>query len=145
MTMDMFCSFEIAITSFPHSWLITRILTRVTRWVPLVEAGTAYLYRTPTSLSLFFSEISCCSIFSFLFVCLCLIFWSFFFWPLYCLPFELRLLITPLKIGIGVRNMVFNTTFNNIWVILWLWLLRRKNHPTIKIYTCVLNHFFKLH
>ena len=28
--------------SFPHSWLITRFVNRVTQWVPLMEQGTAY-------------------------------------------------------------------------------------------------------
>jgi hypothetical protein len=51
--------------------------------------------------SLVFCIVFCIS----LSVCL-----SFFFWPLYCLSFELRLLITPLVSRIPLRRGVFHTT-----------------------------------
>ena len=67
-----------------------------------------------------------------------------FFWPLYCLSFDLRLSITPFvssnffyyifkqhsqfntKVNntrVGLGFMVFNTTFNNISVISWCSIL----------------------
>ena len=56
--------------SFPHSWLITAFVTRLTRRVSLVEHE---LLTLPKHLS------------------------SFFFWPLWCLFFfDIRILITPL-------------------------------------------------
>ena len=76
----------IKIRSFPHSRFITGFVTRVTRWVPHVEQGLL-------TLSVHLS--TCCSIFSLLCNVLKIVL-SFVFWPLCCLSFDLRLLITPL-------------------------------------------------
>ena len=70
--------------SFPHALLITGLVTILTRRMPLVEEKLPTL---PEHLS------SCCSIFRFLF---CGSFFLRFFWPLYYLSFDLRILIIPL-------------------------------------------------
>ena len=84
--------------SCPHSWLITRFVTKLIRWVPLVEQELLTLPGAPEfTPGLYWG--SCYSIFSFmcvfcrsLFVLLC-----FFFWPLCCLSFfDIRILITSM-------------------------------------------------
>ena len=86
--------------SFPHSWLFTEFVTRLTRRVSLVEQELPTL---PEHLSSppGFEWGLCYSIFSFrCFWMLCRLLFvllSFFFWPLCCLSFfNLRILITPL-------------------------------------------------
>jgi len=83
--------------SFPHSWLITRFVTRVTWRVPLVEQGVLTL---PVHLSspLVFSRVHVldllfCVLY---FVDRCLFFCSFTIWALHCLSFDLCIFITPL-------------------------------------------------
>ena len=76
--------------SFPHSWLITGFVTRLTRRVSLVVQE---LLTLPEHLS------SCYSIFSYLcmFCRSLFVLLYFFFWPLCCLFFfDIQILITPL-------------------------------------------------
>jgi len=56
----------ITIWSFPHSWLITRFLTTVTQWVPLVEQELLLFQRTSDHVakSLVFCIVFCRSLFS---------------------------------------------------------------------------------
>ena len=84
--------------SFPHSWVITGFVTRLTRRIPLVEQElptfSEHLSSPPD-----FSGVPFIRSFV-LWVCFvnrCLSFFSFSFWPLCCLYFfDLRILITPL-------------------------------------------------
>jgi len=81
---------------FAHSWIITRFVTRVRRWVPLVEQELFTLpehLRSPPVFSgvrftryLVLCVMFCRSLFVLLY---------FFFWPLFCLSFDLQILITP--------------------------------------------------
>jgi len=83
--------------SFSHSWIITGFVTRDTRRVPLVEQELPTLpehLRLPPFFigicvvrSSIFCVMFCRSLFAFL---------SFFFWPLCCLSFVLRILVTRL-------------------------------------------------
>ena len=78
--------------SFPHSWLISGFVARLTR-VPLVEQELLELLEhlsfSGVRVTQFFvlCAVYCISLFVLL---------SFFFWPLCCLSFDLRILITPL-------------------------------------------------
>ena len=78
--------------SFPHSWLTTVFVTRLTRRVPLVEQD---LITLPEHLSSppFFSGVR---VTQSLVLCVCFVDRCFPFWPLCCLFFDLRILITPL-------------------------------------------------
>ena len=86
-----------AFRSFPHSRLITGFVTRLTRRVPLVEQVLPTLpehLRSPpvfsgvcVTRSLVFCVVFCRSLFVLL---------SLFTWPLCCLFFDLRIIITPL-------------------------------------------------
>jgi hypothetical protein len=93
------CTFVNTSWSFPHSWLITRIVTRVTRRAPLVEQE---LLTLPEHLSspMDFSGVRVTRSLVFLCVMFCrslFVLSSFFFWPLHCLSFfDLRILITIL-------------------------------------------------
>ena len=92
--------------SFPHSWLITGFVTRVTRQVPLVEQELPTL---PEHLSspLGFSGVRVARSFVFCII-FCRSFFVLFFWPLSCLSFfDLRNLITPLVSS--------NSTYNIPW------------------------------
>ena len=83
--------------SFPHSWLITGFLTRITRRVPLVEQELFTLL-VHLRLPPFFSgnRITRSLVLCVCFVDRCLSLCTFFSWPLCCLSFDLRILITPL-------------------------------------------------
>ena len=85
--------------SFPHSWLMTMFVTIVTWWVPLVEQEILTFRSTWVHPG--FYRGSCYSIFSFMGnVCRSLfVLLSFNFWPLCCLSYDLRILITPLVIS----------------------------------------------
>ena len=96
--------------SIPHSWLITRFVTRLTR-----QVCTAY----PSGATEFTPDFwwdSCYLIFSLmcmfcrsLFVLL-----SFFFWPLWCLSlFDLRILINPLVSS--------NSSYIVLTIYFWYW------------------------
>ena len=78
--------------SFPHAWLITGFITRLTRRVQLVEQELLTLpehLRSPPA----FSGVHVC------FVNRCLSFCTFSIWPLFCLFFsDIRILITPFGI-----------------------------------------------
>ena len=83
--------------SFPHSWLITGLVTRLTRWVPLVDQELLTPLEHPGSSRVLveFSLLDLCA--------LCMLCRSLFvllyvlFWPLCCLSFfDLRILITSL-------------------------------------------------
>jgi hypothetical protein len=83
--------------SFPHSWLITGLVTRLTRWVPLVDQELLTPLEHPGSSRVLveFSLLDLCA--------MCMLCRSLFvllyvlFWPLCCLSFfDLRILITPL-------------------------------------------------
>jgi hypothetical protein len=80
--------------SFPHSWLITGFVTRLTPRVPLVEQELLNIPEHLSSPAVFsvtrsFMCVFCRSLFV-------LFIWSIFFWPLCCLFFDLRILITSL-------------------------------------------------
>jgi hypothetical protein len=80
--------------SFPHSWLITGFVTRLTRRVPLVEQELLTLPEHLSS-SLVFSGVRVTRSLV-LYVCFVFLL-HFFFWPLCCLFFfDIRILITPL-------------------------------------------------
>jgi hypothetical protein len=80
--------------SFPHSWLITGFVNRLTRRVRLVEQELIPFRSTPVFSGVLVSRSLV------LYVCFgdrCLSFCTFFFWSLCCLLFfDLRILITPL-------------------------------------------------
>jgi hypothetical protein len=80
--------------SFPHSWLITGFVNRLTRRVRLVEQELIPFRSTPVFSGVLVSRSLV------LYVCFgdrCLSFCTFFFWSLFCLLFfDLRILITPL-------------------------------------------------
>ena len=80
--------------SFPHSWLISGFVTKLTRRVPLVGQE---LLTLPEHLSSppIFSEVR---VTQSLVLCVCFVdrCLSFFFWPLCCLLFDIRIMITPL-------------------------------------------------
>ena len=83
--------------SFPHSWLITRLVTRLTRRVPLVKqelltlpehmSASPVLSGVCVAWSLVFSMMFSRSLFVLLY---------FFFWPLCCLFFDIYGLWLPL-------------------------------------------------
>ena len=73
--------------SFSHSWLVTGFVTRVSRWMPLVEQGLFTLPEHPSSPGSLWG--SCCSIFSFCGVLCRSLFVLFLFLPLGCLSFDL--------------------------------------------------------
>jgi hypothetical protein len=80
---------------FPHSWLITGFVTRVTQRVPLVEQELVIRPKYLSSDSVFNgvrvarSLVFCAMLCRSLFVLL-----SFFLWPMCCLSIDLRILIT---------------------------------------------------
>ena len=84
--------------SFPHSWVITGFVTRLTRRIPLVEQELPTFPEHLSSPPDFSGVPFIRSLV--LWVCFvnrCLSFFSFSFWPLCCLYFfDLRILITPL-------------------------------------------------
>jgi hypothetical protein len=73
--------------SFPHSRLITGFVTRLTRWVPLVEQELLTLPEHLCYSSFSFMCMFCRSLFFLLY---------FFFWPLLCLFFDIQILMYPL-------------------------------------------------
>ena len=83
--------------SFPHSWLITGFVTRLTRRVPLVDQELPILPEHTSAPPVFSGvrvtrSLVLCVFCRSLFVLL-----SFFFWPLCCLFFfDIRILITTL-------------------------------------------------
>ena len=103
------------VPSFPHYWLITRFVTRVTQWVPLVKQELLTFpkhLRSPPSFLWDSSYSILFSVYCFVIIA-CLS--SPFFWPLYCLPFfKSWLLITPL--------VASDYPFSIFWLPLW-WLL----------------------
>ncbi len=81
---------------FHHSWPITGFITRLTRRVSLVEQELLTLPKHLRSPPVFSGVHVTRSLVLWLcFVDHCLSFCFFFFWPLYCLFFDLRILITP--------------------------------------------------
>jgi hypothetical protein len=85
--------------SFPHSWLITLFVTRLTlRRVPLMEQELPTLPKHLSSSSV----LSGVRVIRSLVLCVCFfrslfVLWYFFFWPLCCMFFfDIRILITPL-------------------------------------------------
>ena len=81
--------------SFPHSWLITGIVIRVTQRMPQVEQELLicleYLSSSPVFSGVRFTRsLAWCVCFVDRYVSLC----PFFLWPLCCLSFDLRILIT---------------------------------------------------
>ena len=82
--------------SFPHSWLITGFVTRVTRCVSLMEQELLTLPEHLSSHPVFIGvrvtrTLVICVYFADRFL-------YFFFWPLCCLfIYEIRILITPLE------------------------------------------------
>ena len=105
---------------FAHSWVIIGFVTRITRRVPLVEQE---LLTLPEHLSSppVFSGISCYSIFSFMSMfcrSLFVLLYSF-FWPLCCLFFDIRILITPLVSSNSSFNWSFYTLFLFVYCGFW--------------------------
>jgi len=97
-------------SSFPHSWLITRFVTRGTRWVPLIEQELLTFpehLRSPLVLVV----LVLLSLF-------CVVFCR----PLCCLSFfDLRILITPLLSSHSSCNIVYHNICKHMH---W-----RKKHP----------------
>ena len=95
--------------SFPHSWLIIGFVTRSTRRVPPVEQELLSFRGTWVHHQLF-SEVRVTRSLV-LYVCFvdrCLSFCIFLIWPLWCLFFDLRILITPLVSSISSHfNLIF--------------------------------------
>jgi hypothetical protein len=81
--------------SFPHVWLVTGFVTRLTRQVPLVEQELLTLPECLSSPPVFSGvRVTQSLVLCVCFVDRCL---SFYFWLLCCLSFsDLRILITPL-------------------------------------------------
>jgi hypothetical protein len=80
--------------SFSHSLLIPGLVTRLARRMPLVDFILSEHMSSPPDFSGVHgtrSLVFCVMFFRSLFVL-----FSFFFWPLCCLSFDLRILITPL-------------------------------------------------
>ena len=94
MTMVMYVPLVVNTSrSFPHSWLITGFVTRLTRRVPLVEQELLTLSEQPSSAPVF-SEA--CVAWS-LVLCVCFVLLYLIFWPLcHLFFFDLLILITPL-------------------------------------------------
>jgi hypothetical protein len=88
-----------------HSWLITRFVTRVTRRVPhvlqelLTHEFTPVVSEVHVGQSLVFCVVYCRLSFVLL---------SSFFWPLCCLSFDLRLLITPWCLQVFLKKSYRN-------------------------------------
>jgi hypothetical protein len=80
--------------SLTHSLLITGFVTRLTRLVPLVEQELPTLPEHLSSPPVFSGARGT----RFLVLCVCFLdrCLHFFFWPLCCLFFDIRILITPL-------------------------------------------------
>ena len=78
--------------SFPHSWLINGFVTRYTRRVSPVERELPTLSEHPCSTPVFSGVRVSRSIVLYIIVCPFVLF----FWPLCCLFFNIRILITSL-------------------------------------------------
>ena len=78
--------------------LISWFVTYKTRWVPLVEHELFSLPEHTSSTQVFSGGVRVTQslVFGVPFCRSLFVFLSFLFWPPYCLPFNLRLLITPL-------------------------------------------------
>jgi hypothetical protein len=102
----------IAIWSFPHSGHITKFLRGVTRQMPLVKQK---LFSLPEQSFFLWTSISVCS-----FQCSILSTINF-FWPLYCLCFEVRLPITLwyicciFKFFLHLYKIGYTFWLQNIW------------------------------
>jgi hypothetical protein len=91
---NIFCKSLVVNTfwSFPHLWLITWFVNRVTLWVPLVEQELLTLaehMRSPPVFSRVRVNLS-------LVLCVVFVPLFFFFSPVCCLSFHLRILMTSL-------------------------------------------------
>ena len=84
--------------SFPHSRIITEFVTRLTRWVSLVEQELPTLPEHLSSPPIFSGvRVTRSLVIYVCFVDCCLSFCTFFFWPLFCLFFfDIRFLIALL-------------------------------------------------
>ena len=84
--------------SFPHSWLITGFVNRLTRRVSLVEQELLTLPEHPSSPPGFSRvHVTQSLVWYVCFVDRCLSFCTFFFWSLCCLFFfDIRIMIVPL-------------------------------------------------
>ena len=141
--------------SFSHSWLITGFVTRLIQLVPLVEQELLTLPEHLNSPPVFSGVRVTRSLVLYVFCRSLFVLLYFFFWPLCCLFFfDIRILIAPLVwvnvqknrlkwvISLyiwfmGVWVMVFNATFNNISVILWLSFIGGGNQSTQRnLLTC---------
>jgi len=82
--------------SFPHSWLITGFLTRLTRRVSLVEQEllTLPVHLSSPPVLVGFALLDVEFYMNVLYIVVCP--FVLFFWPLCCLFFDIRILITPL-------------------------------------------------
>ena len=105
--------------SFPHSWLITGLVTRLTRQVPLVEQELLTLPEHLSSPPIFSGVRVTRSL------VLCVMFcWSlfvllyFFFWPLRCLFFDIRILITLWYLQTLHKQLVCTYIQNNTEIII---------------------------
>jgi hypothetical protein len=107
-----YVSFVIITTSsFPHSWLITGFVTKVTRMMPHVEQELLILPGHMNSPPVF--SVARSSVFFVMFCRCCL---PFFFWSLYCLSFYLWLLITPL---VSCGHCIVCLSIYGFWLPLW--------------------------
>ena len=84
--------------SFPRSWLITGFVTRLPRWVPLVEQELITLPEHLSSPPVFSGDRATWSLVLYVYFCrLLFVLLLIFFWPLCCLFFfDIRILINTL-------------------------------------------------
>jgi hypothetical protein len=115
--------------SFPHSWLITVFVTRLTRLIPLVKQELPTLPEHLSSPPVFSgvrvtrSLVLCVVFCRSLFVLL-----SFFIWSFRLSFFDLRILITPLislNSFSNISNTIWSIPSNDyvLWVVVWLLVL----------------------
>ena len=110
--------------SFPHSWIITGFLSRLTRRVSLVEEELLTFPEHLSSAPVFIAvrvtrSLALCVCF----VERCLSCCLFFLWPLCCLSFDLRILITPLISSNSSCNYRPDHSLLNIYSNCWQFML----------------------
>ena len=109
--------------SFPHLWYITGFVTRLARRVPLVEqellTSSEHLRSPPVFGGV---RVTRSLVLYVCFVDSCLSFCTF-FWSLYCLSFDIRILITPLVssnssfVSVSVLFLFDSSTASTIWYL----------------------------
>jgi hypothetical protein len=106
---------------FPHSWLIIGFVTNLTWQMPLVEQELLTLLEHPSLPSVF----SGVRVTRSLVLCICrslFVLLYFFFWPLCCLFFDIRILQEPMlknvfKISLSVATEPFERSLDKILLV----------------------------